>query len=211
MMSFHPLAAIRTSMRLGLALMVTGSLGSVTWGEIGIVENVCIDFGETNQYDSASGWNIQEGEKEGWGILVTGGDRVTTNLTDKATGELSDIKVTFEHASGLNIGNSTPATGSSTLTAPSEEMQDVWKLMHDVSLSAEEINTYWTEVVVLGLGVSVGDIVVENLKANSTYAISAAVTSAKVLSLVGQADLLILRIIQTFTIWQRTSPPMPVP
>ena len=28
--------------------------------------------------------------------------------------------------------------------------------MHDVSLSAEEKSTYWTEVVDLGLGVSVG-------------------------------------------------------
>lgn len=163
------------------------SLTGIATAELVRTENVCIDFGEKTEYNSSTGWNVQEGEKEGWGILVTGGDRVTTDLKDKATGNNSAIKVTFEHATGLNVGNSTPATGSSTLTAPSSEMQQIWKLMHDVSLTAEEINSYWTEVVVLGVGVSVGDVIVEGLQSNSTYAISAAVTSAQTLSLLGKA------------------------
>lgn len=148
-----------------------------------IAENVCIDFGEENKYDSSTGWNIQEGQK----TSTLFADRETTTLTDKQTETTSDIKVTFERATGVNIGNYTPTTGSSTLTAPTKEMQDVWELMHEISLTGEEVNSYWTEVIGVGLGASVGDLTVQNLKTNSTYAISAVVTSAEVLTLVGQA------------------------
>lgn len=163
---------------MGFCCMSENIAGAAT-----IAENVCIDFGEENKYDSSTGWNIQEGQK----TSTLFADRETTTLTDKQTGTSSDIKVTFERATGVSVGNYTPTTESSTLTAPTKEMQDVWELMHEISLTGEEVNSYWTEVIGLGIGASVGDLTVQNLKTNSTYAISAVVTSAKVLTLVGQA------------------------
>ncbi len=169
------------SILLGLAGVCCASASIA--GAATIAENVCIDFGEENKYDSSTGWNIQEGQKTSWPLA----DRETTTLTDKQTGTSSDIKVTFEHTTGISIGNSTPETGSSPLTAPTKEMQDVWELMHKISLTVEEINSYWAEGIGLGIGASVGDLTVQNLETNSTYAISAVVTSAKVLTLVGQS------------------------
>ncbi len=172
-------------------------LAGVAAGELVITENVCIDFGEkllvednwgihndtyaTEKYYPDTGWNLQAGNEKDF-------DCYTTTMTDKATGETSNIQVKFGKMKGLNLlGGYSPIQGTADVLKPEKPMQDVWQVLHDVSLTAEEVNSYWCEEITVGVAASIGDITVSNLQANSTYALSAVVTVAEVASLIGKA------------------------
>lgn len=172
-------------------------LAGVAAGELVITENVCIDFGEkllvednwgilhdtyaTEKYYPDTGWNLQAGNEKNF-------DCYTTTMTDKATGETSNIQVKFGKMKGLNLlGGYSPIQGTADVLKPEKPMQDVWQVLHDVSLTAEEVNSYWCEEITIGVAASIGDITVSNLQANSTYALSAVVTVAEVASLIGKA------------------------
>lgn len=180
-----------------LSALVLISSGSLARADLSVSDNVLIDFGEkllvednwgihndqyaTEKYYPETGWNLQAGKEKDLNCY-------TTTLTDKVTGEASDIQVMFAKMKGLNLlGGYSPIQGHASVLTPEKPMQSVWEIMHDATLTEKEVNSYWCEEVTIGVAASIGDITVSNLKADSTYAVSAVVTVAEVVSLIGKA------------------------